>query len=178
MKAFELFSEDILDDLVADFPDTDEPEHPPTIKTTPRKRYDPRVVHKGKPPEGFKRYVRNLEIKTVSLDKIIDMFVNKNIAFADNVILNVPVQDLHNVREYDREMIDGFTGKNTTEEMAEMEADIKKNGITSPGVVTLRRDKNGTVTAIMGEGNHRLSIAKKLGIETMPVRIYYKELFR
>ena len=51
-------------------------------------------------------------------------------------------------------MIDGFTGKNTAEEMADMEADIKKNGITSPGVVTLSRDKNGTVTAIMRSEEH------------------------
>ena len=177
MKIQEI-TEGILDDLVSDFPDTEEPKRPETVKTTPRKRYDPRVVHKGPVPDSHKKYIRYAEHDTMPLATIIDMFTKQNKAFSDNVTINVPVQDLHNIREYDREMIDGFTGKNTAEEMAEMEADIKKNGITSAGVVTLRRDKNGTVTAIMGEGNHRLSIAKKLGIETMPVRIYYKESFR
>jgi len=177
MKLQEL-TEGILDDLVGEFPDTEEPERPPTAKTTPRKRYPPRIVHKGTPPEGYKEYIRHAESDTMRLQTVVDMFTKANKAFADNVTINVPVKDLHNIREYDREMIDGFTGKNTAEEMAEMEADIKKNGITSAGVVTLNRDKNGTVTAIMGEGNHRLSIAKKLNIPVMPVRIYYKETFR
>jgi len=179
MKIREILAEGILDDIVGDYPDQVKVDTPiSTIKTTPRKRHVPRAVYKGEPAKGFKEYVRYAEKDTMHLQDVVNMFAKENKALADNVTINVPVSELDTIKEYDRELINGFTGKNTADEVAAMTADIKKNGIRDPGVVTLNRKKNGTITAILGEGNHRLNIAKKLGLKTMPVRFYYTETFR
>lgn len=177
MKSFiEHINEDLLDDLIGEFPDVVGDIPVKVVKTKPRKKYKPRVLHKGKPPEGFKQYARQAK-SNMTLKKVVDMFAIENVAFADNITIDIPLKDLHTIREYDRKIIDGFTGKNTTDEMEELLRSIKRNGIKDPGVVTLHRLKNGNITAILGEGNHRLNIGIKLKLKTMPIRFYYKETF-
>jgi hypothetical protein len=70
-------------------------------------------------------------------------------------------------------MIDGYTGKNTEAEMKKLTADIKKNGIKEYGYVSIDRRKNGDVEVLLGEGNHRLGIAKAVGIKQMPIMFSY-----
>ena len=85
----------------------------------------------------------------------------------------LPISELWTIREYDREMVDGYTGKNSAEEMKELKIDIKKNGIKQHGYISIDRRKNGDVEVLLGEGNHRLQIAKQLGIKEMPIMFTY-----
>ena len=109
----------------------------------------------------------------ITLRGIIDLFALHNYKLADNFQPDVPINELYNIREYDRELKGGFTGSNTEAEMEELEASIKRKGIKHYGSVNITRLKNGDVTAILGEGNHRLKIAKKLRIKTMPIMFFY-----
>jgi hypothetical protein len=55
----------------------------------------------------------------------------------------------------------------------ELTADIKKNGIKYPLVIILYEHE--PEKAHVGEGNHRLGIAKEIGIREIPVRfLFYK----
>jgi bisphosphoglycerate-independent phosphoglycerate mutase (AlkP superfamily) len=55
----------------------------------------------------------------------------------------------------------------------ELKEDIKKNGILDPLIIILYEFE--PKKAHLGEGNHRLAIAKELGIKELPVRIlFYK----
>lgn len=65
-------------------------------------------------------------------------------------------------REFDRT----FTGHNSKEYLAELKASIRENGFKEP--IMLMYDVN-TGYAYVGEGNHRLMIARELGISKIPV---------
>lgn len=80
-------------------------------------------------------------------------------------IYDVPVDFMWDYREFDRCGDDNLYGD---EYVDELENDIKKNGIKSP--ITLWIDMG---KALVVEGNHRLCIAKRLGFETIPVRVEY-----
>ncbi len=54
-----------------------------------------------------------------------------------------------------------------------MTGGLKKNGIKEYGYVTIDRRKNGDVEVLLGEGNHRLGIAKAVGIKQMPIMFSY-----
>ena len=56
-------------------------------------------------------------------------------------------------------------GINKKEYYDELKADIKKNGIKEPVWITFYREK-GQVEYILGEGNHRVVIAKELNLNT------------
>ena len=109
----------------------------------------------------------------MTLDNIIRIFANDNIKVADNFQPMIDITELWKIREYDRKMIDGYTGKNTEAEMKKLTADIKKNGIKEYRYVTIDRRKNGDVEVLLGEGNHRLGIAKAVGIKQMPIMFSY-----
>lgn len=57
----------------------------------------------------------------------------------------------------------------TEQEMQDLMADISANGINNPLIVDVGRK---TGTAILGEGNHRLEAAKRLGYTHFPVRAH------
>ena len=111
----------------------------------------------------------------ISIENIVNLFAEHNMVVSDSIEFEFDVKELKQFREYDRKIIQGYTGKRTAEEMAELEADIRKHGITDHSVLVLDRQPNGDVLVHLGEGNHRLALAQKLGIRKMPVRLYYKK---
>ena len=185
-----LMQEGFLDDLLADFEPVSQAEINKVMKKSdavlakyakpksPYKSYKPRK-YSGQKQEGFSEYVRSQgELKKacggkVTLENIIKIFANGNLKVADNFTPMIDVSELWKIREYDRKMIGGYTGKNTEAEMKKLTADIKKNGIKEHGYVTIDRRKNGDVEVLLGEGNHRLGIAKAVGIKQMPIMFSY-----
>lgn len=150
-------------------------------KKTRAKKYQPRKI-KGKPVKGFAEYLRSEgEVKKavkehfghskITLDGVIRLFAEKKIKLADNFQLDYDIKEVNKYREYDRKPNE--YGKRTPEEFEELKQDIKKNGIKQYGVLQMDRDKSGNLKVILGEGNHRLAIAKLLKIKSMPLMISY-----
>jgi hypothetical protein len=73
----------------------------------------------------------------------------------------VPVSELEKMAEYDR-------SQGIAPRFEESRKDILKNGINEPLIVYV--DERSGV-ALLGEGNHRLMLAKELGMTALPVRI-------
>lgn len=151
------------------------------IKKTRAKKYQPRKI-KGKPIKGFAEYLRSegevkkvlkekLGLSKITLDGVIRLFADHKIKIADSVILSYDVKEVNKYREYDRKPNE--YGKRTPEEFEELKQDIKKRGIKDWSVLQIDRDKSGNLKVILGEGNHRLAIAKLLGIRKMPLMISY-----
>jgi len=186
MKKYkDLFNEGLLDDLLGDF-NNDEPESTipkATRVTKSRRKFRPRIT-KAERPTGFFEYIYSeKELKdtikqdlglSYSLPATIELFAQENKGVTDSVILDFSVDELDMIREYSRVIRDGWTGKSSAADMKILKADIKNNGIQNHGVIDMRRMRNGDVATLLGEGNHRLTIAKELGIKTMPVKIYYQ----
>jgi hypothetical protein len=108
----------------------------------------------------------------ITLDNIIKLYAEFDMKLTDNLLeFDFPVKDLDRYKEFDR----GTTSNLSDEDMESLKADIKKNGITDYGVFEMRKKRNGDVIAFLGEGNHRLHIAKQLNIRSMKVRLYYGE---
>ena len=195
MKGFcQYIEENFLDDIIREI-ESDHDEHGikklGQIKVNPKKRkkvpinnrYRPRK-YSGVKPEGFSGYIRSMgelkgELKEklghpkVTLRGIIDLYAKHDLKVTDNFQPMISVKELWYVREYDRKMVDGWTGKNTAAEMKELIVSVKKDGIKEYGHVSIDRRKNGDVEVILGEGNHRLSIAKHAGIKEMPIMFSY-----
>ncbi len=84
------------------------------------------------------------------------------------MIYDVPVDFMWQYREFDRCGDDNLYGNEYIEKLT---ADIKENGIKRP--ITLKVDGGN---ALVEEGNHRLCIAIKLGLKTIPVQVNYGTL--
>jgi hypothetical protein len=142
---------------------------------------------KGIQPTGFKKYLRSEnEIKQelkqhfnqskITLDGIIKLFTQKYLKVDDNVVLNLNLNEIWKYREHDRHIFKPlknnvlYNGINTKEYYDELKQDIKQNGIKEPIIFMMQKTSNDTFTVYVGEGNHRMSIAKELGIKTIPVR--------
>ena len=141
----------------------------------------------------FKDYIRSeSELKSelqklgytkMSLEGIIELYAKYNKALADSIIPEISVDELWEIREYDRDKFtsihgEQWNGKKTKKEYEEHVAHIKKNGINKDdyGVVQLRR-KGDKILALLGEGNHRVSILRKLGRNNkLPVMFFYSEM--
>lgn len=81
-----------------------------------------------------------------------------------------PVSDIDNYKEYNWSS-NVFRNKgHKPEYWDELVEDIKKNGIKTPLTIILYKHEH---KAKLGEGNHRLGVAKQLGIEFLPVRFEY-----
>ena len=78
-------------------------------------------------------------------------------------IYDIPVDFMWKYREFDRCGDDNLYGKDYIERLTK---DIEENGIKNP--ITLQID-NGK--GLIVEGNHRLCIAIKLGLKTIPVKV-------
>lgn len=109
---------------------------------------------------------------SINLIDIIKLFGEHNMLVSENLIVQLPVEDIDLVREYNRDRAI-YSSRRTPEQYDELMEDIKINGIQQHGRIRLRRDDDYNIEAILGEGNHRLSIAKLLKLSTMPVRIIY-----
>lgn len=187
--------ENIIDDILSDF-DLDKETHDHHVaqckddsyskvcKNVVRyqnRAYPPRVI-KGTSNKQYPDFVRSeAELREMIKEKLGEddltvknialLYANYDIAPADNFTVSLNVDDLFNYREYDREIEHDFTGKMTRAEFAELKASIEQHGITHNGILRMAKDDTD-VEVILGEGNHRLKIAKELGIESMPVSFY------
>lgn len=153
------------------------------VKKQPRvKTYKARKI-RGKKVKGFADYLRTeSEVKKVmkeklgtskiTLDNVIKLFGDFKIKLDERVVLDYDIKEIDKYKEYDRTRQGG--GKNTPEEWDELEASIRKKGIKQHGILNIDRDNNsGSMEVILGEGNHRLAIAKMAKIKKMPLRISY-----
>ena len=112
--------------------------------------------------------------KKYKVEDLAKWAIEDNAQIADNVTLNLQVSDLYKYREYDREIVDGWSGTNTEKEYNEIKDSIKKSGIQSRLVLNMK-PKGNSMEISLGEGNHRLKAAKELKLKTVPVMVYIKE---
>lgn len=83
--------------------------------------------------------------------------IQAKVAGMENFIGNVPTGFMSQLREYDRPDVE------------DLQEDIAENGINEPLWVDFN-DLTGEVH--LSEGNHRIAIAEKLGLPTVPVGVY------
>jgi hypothetical protein len=113
--------------------------------------------------------------KDITIDEIIALG-QQNIKPWSRNRLELPVDELWKHREYDRFGADRYK---TSEELNALKESIEKEGIKDPLTLNVATPNDplisgGTreqVAAKLGEGNHRLAIARKLGLKTVPVQI-------
>lgn len=158
-----------------------------TTDILPKKGYPEEVIWKGT--------VNLLEVKKLTYAEAIDILNNTNInsPIKDNDEIhyygssrnsvsnsksqnnknydgsfNIPLDFIWEYREFDRcdDKEDNIKGNEYINRLMD---DISKNGIKEP--ITLQM-YNGF--ALVDEGNHRLCIARKLGLKTIPVKIIEK----
>ena len=84
-------------------------------------------------------------------------------------IYNVPVDFMWEYREFDRCSDDNIWGDKYIKNLIK---DIKENGIKTPITLTVNYENIALIT----EGNHRLCIAKMLGIDKILVKVINSEL--
>ena len=109
---------------------------------------------------------------TISINKILQLFVDYNIIVSESVTIPLSVAEVNEFREYDRSK-HIYCSKRTPEQYDQLYEDIKQNGIKQSGRIRVQINEDGYVEAILGEGNHRLSIAKLLQLSTMPIVFRY-----
>lgn len=85
--------------------------------------------------------------------------------FGKNVEM-LPVQELEKFQTHDRRK------QPWGADMDELKADIEKNGIKEPLLIGYNHAEK---KAVLWDGNHRLGVAKELGIKELPVRVESKD---
>jgi hypothetical protein len=187
----------ILDQILADFPDDDtEIDRTPTepeahLRTVDRQRqpsvstaFDP-VDITGVEHDTFSQWLRSKEqvrlairdtlgSPKMSLENCIKLYTEHNFKIDDYVEIDFPTDSVYPFREYDRNMKDGWTGKLHQDEYDELMNDIKKKGIQQPGGLEIVKMNGGKYQVYLGEGNHRLKIARELGIKVYPLLFSYR----
>ncbi len=108
----------------------------------------------------------------INLVDIIRLYGEHNIKLSEHNIVHLDVKDVDMVKEYNRSKTI-YSSKRTPDQYEDLMEDIKTNGINECGRIRLNRNSDNTIGAILGEGNHRLSVAKLLKLSTMPIRIVY-----
>lgn len=84
-------------------------------------------------------------------------------------ITMLPIDYVLFYKEFDREFKDRINSK---EYITNLYNDIKQHGLKQPLILQVGR-YNGVDYGLLIEGNHRLFIAKKLGIDEVPVKVKY-----
>lgn len=179
--------EDIIDDILADFPQLRgrnvEPQ--PDFTPQPSKARQP-VKVKGKEHETFSDWLRSVEqvrkacqdhlgTPKLTIENCIKLYTEHNLKIDDYVVINFKTESVYPFREYDRDIDDNdWTGKMTKEEYVELMKDVQREGIKNPGTLEISNFKDGNYEVLLGEGNHRLKIAIALGINSYPVSFYYR----
>jgi len=181
--------DDILSDLISSFKDvgnqTPRPapkriEDPGSQSTAYRPRKIKGVDHSG----SFSQWIRSeKELRgllnkyfgspRLTLDNCIRLYTEHNYRIDDSMTLIFPIRQIDQYKEYDRDLVNDYTGKMTADEFEELKKDIQQTGIRDYGVLNVYRLGGAKYSAILGEGNHRLNIAKQLGIPVMPLKFYY-----
>lgn len=85
----------------------------------------------------------------------------------DSIYSNIKVGEVKKVSTDKLLQLYNGGGFRTQEQINELRNSIKKNGITAP--IELTRENDGTIK--IENGNHRLQIAKELGIKEVPVTV-------
>lgn len=85
----------------------------------------------------------------------------------DDIVL-MPIDLIWDHKEFDREK----NPLRKPEYLDSLEKDIIEKGFTEPLHMTI-----DGVYALLTEGNHRLAVGKRLGLEYLPVAIHKKELY-
>ena len=80
----------------------------------------------------------------------------------ESKIEHVAIEHLVPLREYDREEKKGFTDLNALTE------NIRQHGVKEPLIMEYGQNDR---RAYIGEGNHRLAAAVRLGLPALPVRV-------
>lgn len=80
---------------------------------------------------------------------------------------NIKIGETKNIKIDDISQLIGQGGYRTEEQINSLREDIKKNGITAPIEIYIKND--GTIA--IENGNHRLQIARELGIKDIPVKM-------
>lgn len=88
--------------------------------------------------------------------------------FDDNVHAFVKLEDILPYKEYERSR---ERGRNSPEEWDDLVASMKEKGWNPKSPLHMLIGKQGGVK--VGEGNHRLAIAKQLGIQEIPVQFHF-----
>jgi len=105
----------------------------------------------------------------ISIEEIVERWAKNGEKLYDDVIHGYfSWKELWPYREFSRDTQPKYEGDET---LRELEQDIKENGIKSPLLVLI--GKNGQ--ALVGEGNHRLFIARKLNIQQVPVHFEFRQ---
>lgn len=178
--------EDIIDDILADFPQFKSRGVDPQPKFTPApsKARDP-IKIQGAEHETFSQWLRSVEqvrqacqeklgSPKLSLQNCIKLYTEHNLKIDDFVVIHFPTSSVYNYREYDRDLDDdGWTGKMTSEEYTTLMKSIQREGISNPGILEIVNRKGGDYEVILGEGNHRLKAAVALQINSFPLTFSY-----
>lgn len=188
MFLLDLFEDDLttLDQLLSDFEsDTVEYKTPKVHKDTHQyKAYRPRnikgVDHSGNWPQYIRseKHLRSVLNEVygspqLTLEKCIKLFTDHYYKIDEMIVVDLPVKQLEKFKEYDRELVNDWTGKMTKEEHAELMKDIQQNGIQNYGTLSIYEKGGAQYSALLDEGNHRLGIALTLGIPVMPIKFNY-----
>ena len=106
-----------------------------------------------------------------SLEEIIDRWQNEDAKLYDDVMpLMIPLRDLWPYREYQWTREDA---RRSPEEWDQLVDKLDREGWkTSEPLIFIVGRKGG---AKIGEGNHRIAIAKQLGMRKVPVRVLFYE---
>mgnify|MGYP000222915727 CR=1 FL=1 len=188
MKTFSQFREGFLDDLVGDLEGfvQDKPQAKVlTNKFAEKIKKKALYVGEVHPTNAFpewirgesaiKGYMKDYDIKKLNLPGIIKLFGLHNVRLTESIVLNIDIDEVYNVREWDRNVIPGYgTGTNTEDEFEALRKSIEDDGIRDAGVINMTRLKDGDIEVYLGEGNHRLAIAKALGMKYMPITFRYR----
>jgi len=108
----------------------------------------------------------------ISTDNIIDLYINHDMIVSESIVIDLPINEIFKYREYDRSR-SIYCSKRTPLQFDELYEDIKLNGIKQGGRIRVERINSNKVEVILGEGNHRLSIANQLKLNTMPIVFRY-----
>ena len=133
----------------------------------------------------FTKYVRSLPALQVELKEynlpfsilgIARLFAEHNIALADNTILSFTTDELWKYKEYDRRPGSHQEKyRDNGEHYEKLKNKIKKNGIMGELILNIHRMPDESVQVFIGEGNHRLAIARELHIQRLQTSINYSK---
>lgn len=106
----------------------------------------------------------------VTVDDVVQRWVAGDKAYDDSMPVDVAVSDLLNYREYDWSR---SHGRLDPDEWDALHDEIELHGWSKKKPVVVLVGKNGE--AKVGEGNHRLAIARELGIDLAPTHFIFRQ---
>ena len=129
----------------------------------------PNLIHSIPELKGLLK--EHYRTSKVTIEGIAKLYAEHDYKLVDNILeMEFPVKELDKYKEFKRTSTKGNLSE---EDWDKLKADIKKQGIKDYGILSLNKQRGGDVKVTLGEGNHRLAIAKELGIKKMKVRLYF-----